>query len=438
MKLAVIGSGYVGLVAGVGFAESGNNVTCVDKDLRKIEMLRRGEVPIFEPGLESMMERNSREGRIDFTDDTAAAVQAAQVIFIAVGTPPDEDGSADLSHVVAVAEEIGQAMTDYKVIVIKSTVPVGTNQRVTETILGKTKLPFDVVSNPEFLKEGAAIGDFMKPDRVVIGTSSERARKVMSELYGPFVRTGNPILFMKEKSAEMAKYACNAMLATRISFMNDLANLCTLAGADVASVRKAMGTDPRIGNKFLFPGVGFGGSCFPKDVQALSKTSDEFGYRLEVLDAVHRVNQAQKTVLAKMCTDHYGEDLTGKTFGIWGLAFKPNTDDMREAPAIVIIRYLLERGAKVRAYDPVAMEVAKGIFGDEIELSERAYDVVKDADGLLVVTEWNEFRTPDFPRLKELMRNPVVFDGRNLYEPERMYEYGISLYTIGRGKQLAD
>ncbi len=434
MNLAVIGTGYVGLVAGVGFAESGNKVVCVDHDQSKIDLLLAGKIPIYEPGLESILERNVEEGRIQFTTQTAQAVKEADAVFIAVGTPPDEDGSADLSHVLDVATEIAEAMDEYKVVVLKSTVPVGTNEKVCARIKSITDLPFDVVSNPEFLKEGAAVSDFMKPDRVVVGTRSKRARAVLEQLYSPFVRTGNPILFMDEKSAEMTKYAANAMLATRISFMNDVANLCDKVGADVASVRKGMGTDPRIGNRFLFPGVGYGGSCFPKDVTALMKIGEEFGHHLEVLDAVHRVNEEQKHLLVKQCLEHFGEDLTGKTIGIWGLAFKPNTDDMREAPATTIIGELLKRGVKVKAYDPVAMPTARQIFGDSVELLEDAYGVVDGVDALMVVTEWNKFRNPDFDRMKAAMKTPVVFDGRNLYDPARMKEQGFALYTVGRGK----
>ncbi len=433
MKLAVIGSGYVGLVAGVGFAESGNDVICVDKMAEKVEMLKRGEVPIYEPGLEKLLKRNLAEQRLTFTTDLAGAVREAYVIFIAVGTPPGEDGSADLSHVLGVAEEIGRAMDGYRVVVTKSTVPVGTSARVRAKIESISSHPFDVVSNPEFLKEGAALSDFMKPDRIVIGTRSERAREVLKELYAPFVRTMNPILFMDERSAEMTKYACNAMLATRISFMNDVANLCDLVGADVHLVRMGMGTDPRIGNKFLFPGLGYGGSCFPKDVQALMRTAVEHGYRLRVLDSVHDVNEDQKQLMVRKCLAHFGGHMDGKKVAVWGLAFKPNTDDMREAPAVEVIRELLRHGASVTAFDPAAIETARELFGDAIGYTETAYQALEGADALIVVTEWTEFRTPDFPRMRRIMRGNVVFDGRNLYNPDKMKEHGFRLYTVGRG-----
>ncbi len=433
MKLAVIGSGYVGLVAGVGLAESGNDVVCVDREVAKIEMLQRGEVPIYEPGLEKLLKRNVAEQRLTFSTDLAEAVREAYVIFIAVGTPPGEDGSADLTHVVEVAEQIGQAMNGYKVIVTKSTVPVGTCARVQATVESHTSHPFDVCSNPEFLKEGAALNDFMKPDRIVIGTRSERAREVLKELYAPFVRTMNPILFMDERSAEMTKYACNAMLATRISFMNDFANLCDLVGADIHLVRMGMGTDPRIGNKFLFPGLGYGGSCFPKDVKALMQTAVEHGHRLRVMDAVHAVNEDQKYLMFRKCMAHFGGQLLGKKIAIWGLAFKPNTDDMREAPAAIIIRELLEHGAEVVAFDPAAIETARVLFQDTVTFAETAYGALEGADALIVATEWNEFRTPDFPRMRRIMSGNVVFDGRNLYSPDRMKEHGFRLYTVGRG-----
>jgi len=433
MKLAVIGTGYVGLVAGVGFADSGNDVVCVDQDQNKIDMLLRGEVPIYEPGLNTRLARNREDGRLTFTTDTAAAVRQAEVVFIAVGTPPGEDGSADLSHVRAVARDIGRAMNGYRVVVNKSTVPVGTAEKVRDEIVAITDHPVDVVSNPEFLKEGAAISDFMKPDRVVIGTTSERARKVMSELYAPFVRTGNPIIFMNNRSAEMTKYAANAMLATRISFMNEVANLCDLAGADVNKVRLGMGTDPRIGNKFLFPGVGYGGSCFPKDVQAMMRTGAEYDFPLQILDAVHSVNEHQKSLMARKAVAHFGDDLSGLTFAMWGLAFKPNTDDMREAPAIILVRELVSRGAKIVAYDPVAMPVARDLLSGNVEYRDNPYEALEGADALLVITEWNRFRNPDFERIRRALKEPVIFDGRNLYEPERMRENGFTHYTVGRG-----
>ncbi len=433
MKLAVIGTGYVGLVAGVGFAESGNEVICVDKVEEKIASLTRGEVPIYEPGLDKLLRRNLSEGRIQFSTDIENAIRHAYVIFVAVGTPPGEDGSADLSHVLEVAESIGRAMNGYKIIVNKSTVPVGTAEKVAARIESLTSHPFDVVSNPEFLKEGAALSDFMKPDRIVIGTRSERAREVLKELYAPYVRTMNPILFMDERSAEMTKYACNAMLATRISFMNDIANLCDLVGADVHMIRMGMGTDPRIGNKFLFPGIGYGGSCFPKDVRALMQTADENGHSLRVLRAVHEVNEDQKLLMLHRAVAHFGGEVADKVIAVWGLSFKPNTDDMREAPAWAMIQGFLERGAKVRVFDPAAMGTAKEIFGDAVEYSDSAYSALDGADALVVATEWNEFRTPDFPRMRQLMKGDVIFDGRNLYNPQRMEEMGFRLYSVGRG-----
>jgi len=433
MRLAVVGTGYVGLVAGVGFAESGNDVICVDKIPEKVEKLKKGEVPIFEPGVDDLLARNTAEGRLTFTTDLKGAVKESYVIFVAVGTPPGEDGSADLSHVLNVAESIARAMDGYRVIVLKSTVPVGTNEKVRSLIQSITQHPFDVVSNPEFLKEGAALNDFMKPDRIVIGSSSERAKQILAELYAPFVRTMNPILFMDERSAEMTKYACNAMLATRISFMNDLANLCDLVGADVQLVRMGMGTDPRIGHRFLFPGVGYGGSCFPKDVMALMRTASDSGYNLRVLEAVHRVNEDQKSLMARKCIAHFLGDVKGRKVAVWGLAFKPNTDDMREAPAARLIRDLLDAGASVCAYDPAATDAARAIFGETIEYGQSAYAAVENAEALIVVTEWNEFRTPDFPRIRRLMKGNVIFDGRNLYSPDRMKEHGFRLFTVGRG-----
>ncbi|MFH1530319.1 MAG: UDP-glucose/GDP-mannose dehydrogenase family protein [Pseudomonadota bacterium] len=433
MKLAVIGTGYVGLVAGVGFADSGNDVICVDMDQGKIDRLNRGEVPIYEPGLDSRLARNREDGRLIFTTDTAAAVRASSVIFIAVGTPPGEDGSADLQYVLAVARDIAAAMDGHRIVVNKSTVPVGTAEKVFAAISEGTDHPVDVVSNPEFLKEGAAISDFMKPDRVVIGCATERARKVMGELYAPFVRTGNPIIFMDNRSAEMTKYAANAMLATRISFMNEVANLCDRAGADVNKVRLGMGTDPRIGNKFLFPGVGYGGSCFPKDVQAMVRTATEHDFVLEVLEAVHTVNERQKGLLARKAVEQFGEDLSGLLFAMWGLAFKPNTDDMREAPALVLVRDLMARGARVVAYDPVAMPNAKTLLDEGVDYRDNPYEALEGADALMVVTEWNRFRNPDFERIRKALKQPVIFDGRNLYEPERMRELGFTHYTIGRG-----
>jgi UDPglucose 6-dehydrogenase len=431
MKLAVIGTGYVGLVAGACFAESGNDVICVDKDQAKIDTLNAGQMPIYEPGLEELVRRNRQEGRISFTTGLDAAVKEAQIIFIAVGTPQGEDGSADLQHVLGVAREIARAMNGYKVVVDKSTVPVGTSEKVAAVIRAETKHPFSVVSNPEFLKQGAAIDDFMKPDRVVIGSSDQRATDLMLELYSPFTRTGAPIMVMDCASAELAKYAANAMLATRISFMNEVANVCELVGADVDHVRKAIGSDRRIGTSFLFPGVGYGGSCFPKDVQAMMHFASEKQYDFKILNAVETVNRDQKKRLFAKMQRHFG-DMKGKTVAVWGLAFKPKTDDMREAPAVPLIRELLEAGATVQAYDPEAAKVAKGIFGDRVKFVGTRYDAVAGADCLAIVTEWSEFRLPDFDRVKSLMKTPVVFDGRNLFTPESMKQHGFTYYSIGR------
>ena len=432
MRIAIIGTGYVGLVAGTCFADSGNDVTCVDIDERKIRMLQAGEVPIYEPGLEELIKKNVRERRLSFTTHLAEAVAPAQVVFIAVGTPEGESGDADLQYVLAAAEQIGKALRQYTVVVDKSTVPVGTADKVREAIARVTKVEFDVVSNPEFLKEGAALEDFLKPDRVVIGTDSERARRIMGELYAPFVRTENPIFYMDTRSAELTKYAANAMLATRISFMNDMAALCEKVGADVDFVRKALGADRRIGYPFLFPGVGYGGSCFPKDVKALVATAREFGLELDLLRAVERTNERQKKLLVQKALKHFGGSLAGKTFGVWGLAFKPKTDDMREAPAIEVIEGLLGKGAKVVAHDPVASHVARRYFGERVRFAEVPYEALEGADALFVVTEWNEFRHPDFERMKGLMKAPVIFDGRNVYDPARMRELGFTYHGIGR------
>ena len=431
MKIAVVGTGYVGLVLGACMAESGNDVICVDKDTAKVAMLRRGKIPIFEPGLEEIVKRNKSEGRLVFTTDLPKAVKAAEVCFIAVGTPQGEDGSADLRHVMGVAREIARAMNGYKVIVNKSTVPVGTAEKVREVVRRETTHPFSVVSNPEFLKQGAAVDDFMKPDRVVIGAEDPRAAELMVKLHQPFTRTGAPIMVMDCASAELSKYASNAILATKISFMNEIANVCELFGADVDDVRRAVGSDRRIGNSFLFPGVGYGGSCFPKDVQAILHFSGEEGYDFKILDAVEAVNKRQKSRLVDKMVKHFGS-LKGKTVGLWGLAFKPRTDDMREAPAITIIEKLLAAGAKIQAFDPEAMKVAKGIFGSKIALVDRSYDALKGADALAIVTEWNEFREPDFTRMRKLLASPVIFDGRNLYSPAQMKEHGFTYYSIGR------
>ncbi|MFZ5443822.1 MAG: UDP-glucose dehydrogenase family protein [Myxococcota bacterium] len=431
MRVSVIGTGYVGLVAGTCFADSGNDVVCVDINQAKVAALRAGQVPIYEPGLEDLVEKNVREQRLSFTTNLAEAVSRSQVVFIAVGTPEGETGDADLQHVLAAARDIGKAMSGYTVVVDKSTVPVGTADLVRATIAKETTHPFDVVSNPEFLKEGAALEDFLKPDRVVIGADSERARTLMGELYAPFVRTENPIIFMDTRSAELTKYAANAMLATRISFMNDVAALCERLGADVDLVRKGMGADRRIGYPFLFPGIGWGGSCFPKDVKALGAMAREQGLEFDLLRAVERTNERQKKLLVAKAVKHFG-DLSGKTFAVWGLAFKPKTDDMREAPSIEVIEGLLGKGARVRAFDPVAHQTAKRVLGARVTYAARPYDALEGADGLFVVTEWNEFRHPDFERMKALLREPVVFDGRNIYSPTRMRELGFTYFAVGR------
>jgi len=435
MRIAVVGTGYVGLVVGACFAETGNQVVCVDKDAAKVRGLRRGKIPIFEPGLEEMVKRNFAEKRLGFTLDLKSAVRKSDIIFIAVGTPMGEDGSADLQHVLGAAREIAKAMNGYKVIVDKSTVPVGTSELVREAVRRETTHPFSVVSNPEFLKQGAAVDDFLNPDRVVLGTTDEKSAELMTELYLPFTRTGAPIMVMDCPSAELCKYAANAMLATRISFMNEIANVCELYGADVDMVRKAVASDRRIGASFLFPGVGYGGSCFPKDVQAIVKFSADKKYKFRVLEAVEAVNKTQKQRLLGKLDAHFGKgtkSLEGKTIGVWGLAFKPRTDDMREAPAIPIIEGLLARGAKVQAYDPEAMEVARGIFGTKIKYSPHAYDALSGADALLIVTEWNEFREPDFARMKKALKQPLIFDGRNLYQSAQVRGLGFTYHSIGR------
>lgn len=431
MKIAVVGTGYVGLVLGACLAETGNTVACVDKDETKISTLKAGKMPIYEPGLEEIVRRNHQEDRLRFTTDLATSVRASEIVFIAVGTPQGEDGSADLQHVLAVARDIGRAIDKFTVIVDKSTVPVGTAVRVANTIAAETKVPFTVVSNPEFLKQGAALDDFMKPDRVVIGVSDPRAEAMMKELYAPFTRTGAPIMVMDTASAELCKYAANAILATRISFMNEIANVCERVGANVDDVRKAIGVDRRIGNSFLFPGVGYGGSCFPKDVQALVRSAADRGYDFQILRAVEAVNNRQKATLAEKIERHF-KDLKGRTIAIWGLAFKPRTDDMREAPAITVIQRLLSLGASVRVYDPEAMGTARRIFGDRIAYFQKSYDALEGADALAIVTEWNEFREPDFTRMRQLMREPVVFDGRNLYSPDQMKSVGFTYYSVGR------
>ena len=434
MKIAVVGTGYVGLVLGACLAENGNDVTCVDKDASKIDTLNDGKMPIYEPGLEEMVRRNRGEERLRFTTDLPQAVAASEIVFIAVGTPQGEDGAADLHQVLGVAREVGRAMNKYTVVVDKSTVPVGTAARVRDAIARETTQPFSVVSNPEFLKQGAAIEDFMKPDRVVLGAGDQRSADMMRELYGPFTRTGAPIMMMDTTSAELCKYAANAMLATKISFMNEVANVCEVVGADVDQVRKAIGADRRIGTAFLFPGVGYGGSCFPKDVKALLKSSIDKGYDFKVLRAVEAVNEGQKARLVEKIARYFEAlgGLKGRTIALWGLAFKPRTDDMREAPAIPIIEGLLAAGAAVRAYDPEAGPTARRIFGDRIHICEESYDALTDADALAIVTEWNKFREPDFAKMLRLLRSPVVFDGRNIYAPEQMRTLGFTYFSIGR------
>lgn len=433
MKISVVGTGYVGLVTGTCFAETGNEVVCVDIDHAKVERMRQGEVPIFEPGLELLFERNTRQGRLKFTTNLAEAVEHAEIIFLALPTPPGEDGSADLSYILQVAKDLSTLITKYTVVVDKSTVPVGTSERVTAALAERldTSL-FDVVSNPEFLREGVAVDDFLKPDRVVIGTSSELARDTMRRLYAPFVRSGNPILFMDERSAEMTKYAANSYLATRITFMNEIANLCEKAGADVDHVRKGMGSDSRIGKRFLFPGVGYGGSCFPKDVKALAFTAQEHEYDFRILKSVIGVNNQQRLRIAEKLDAFFGGNLEGRTIALWGLAFKPNTDDIREAPAIYTIDYLLERGAEVKAFDPEAMENIHAIYGDRISLVQDQYEALIGADALAIMTEWSVFRTPSFDVIQKLLKEPVIFDGRNLYDIERMKQLGFHYNSIGR------
>ena len=433
MRIAVIGTGYVGLVAGTCFAESGNTVTCIDIDEEKVRKLNEGHVPIYEPGLEELLKRNARDGRLSFTTDYARGLKDAQVAFIAVGTPPGEDGSADVRYVLAAAKSIGEHMTGYTVIVDKSTVPVGTARKVAEVLSAHAKQEYDVVSNPEFLKEGAAIDDFLKPNRVVIGSDSARAAKIMDELYEPFVRTGNPIIHMDIASAELTKYAANAMLATRISFMNEIANICGLVGADVDAVRKGIGSDERIGSRFLFSGVGYGGSCFPKDVKAIISTAKDHGYEFRIGNAVEEVNERQKSVQLDQIRQHFGDELGGMRFAIWGLAFKPNTDDMREAPAVVLSEALLAAGAKVVASDPEAIEESRSHYlGDRIEYVNQPLDALNDADAAVLVTEWNEFRRPDFDEIKKRLKSPVIFDGRNIWPRETLKDMGFSYYGIGR------
>lgn len=433
MKIAVVGTGYVGLVTGTCFAETGNEVICVDIDAEKVEKMRQGEVPIYEPDLEVLFERNQRQGRLSFTTDLKEAVDHAEIIFLALPTPPGADGSADLRFILGVAAELSKMITRYTVVVDKSTVPVGTGEKVHAALAEHlSEELFDVVSNPEFLREGVAVDDFLKPDRVVIGTSSSQAEESMRRLYEPFVRSGNPIIFMDVRSAEMTKYAANSYLATRISFMNEIANLCEIVGADVDAVRKGMGSDSRIGKRFLFPGVGYGGSCFPKDVQALARTAGQHDYEFRILDAVMNVNAYQRLRIADKMEAYYGKDLKGKTITLWGLAFKPNTDDIREAPALYTIDRLLAAGAQVRAFDPEAMENVKAIYGDQVTFCEDQYEAATGADCLAIMTEWSVFRTPNFDKLKDALSKPVIFDGRNLYDLRRMVEAGFYYDSIGR------
>ncbi len=432
MKIAVVGTGYVGLVTGTCFAETGNTVTCIDIDQEKVNKLKSGRITIYEPGLEQLFERNIKQGRLLFTTDLAEGIKGADVIFLALPTPPGEDGSADLKYILKVADDLGPLLEDYTVVVDKSTVPVGTADKVQERIAKNAKVEFDVVSNPEFLREGVAVEDFMKPERVVIGTRSPRARKVMETLYSPFVRQGNPLVFMDERSAELTKYAANSFLATKISFMNEVANLCELLGADVDAVRKGIGTDSRIGKRFLFPGIGYGGSCFPKDVQALAKSAEDTSYDFKILRAVMDVNTTQKVKLFDRIKEYFKGDLKGKRVAVWGLAFKPHTDDIREAPALHNIELLLGEGAIVRAHDPEAMDNVRRIFGDKIQYFENPYDAAEGADAILIATEWPEFRTPDFDKLSRMVKSKVVFDGRNVYELDVMKEHGYVYYSIGR------
>ncbi len=433
MKIAVVGTGYVGLVTGTCFAETGNHVICVDIDQNKVEKMRNGVVPIYEPHLDVLFERNIKQGRLEFTTNLIEAIKDAKVIFLSLPTPPDEDGSADLSYILGVADDLSKIITDYKVIVDKSTVPVGTADKVT-AVLAKnlSKDLFDVVSNPEFLREGFAVDDFLKPDRVVIGTSSERAKKVMGDLYKPYVRQGNPIIFMDEKSAELTKYAANSFLATKITFMNEIANFCEKVGADVDMVRIGIGSDTRIGKRFLFPGIGYGGSCFPKDVQALAKSGKEFGYHFQILESVMEVNEKQKTIIVPKIKEYFNGDLKGKNIALWGLAFKPDTDDIREAPALYIINELLAEGTNITAFDPEAMENVKSKYGDKISFAENRDDAVENADALVIATEWQVFRNPDFELMSQKMNEKVIFDGRNLYDVQELKDLGFYYSSIGR------
>jgi UDPglucose 6-dehydrogenase len=432
MKIAVVGTGYVGLVTGTCFAETGNQVTCIDVNEEKVKSLKEGVVPIYEPELDVLFERNTKQGRLRFTTSLIEGIEDARIIFLALPTPPGEDGSADLKYVLGVAEQLGKLLKQYTVVVNKSTVPVGTADKVRNAIAANAKVEFDVVSNPEFLREGVAVEDFMKPERVVVGTRSPKAKALMEELYEPFVRQGNPVIFMDERSAEVTKYAANAFLATKISFMNEIANLCDRVGADVDNVRKGIGTDSRIGKRFLFAGVGYGGSCFPKDVQALHHTSKEYDYDFRILDAVMKVNYLQRERFFQTILHHYNGNLKGRTIALWGLAFKPNTDDIREAPALYLIDKMLEAGARVQAYDPEAMNNVKQLYGDKAVFAANEYEALNNADFLVIATEWNEFRSPDFEKIASQLKDKVVFDGRNLYSTAFMKEHGFTYYSIGR------
>ncbi|MFN6946850.1 MAG: UDP-glucose dehydrogenase family protein [Cytophagaceae bacterium] len=432
MKIAVVGTGYVGLVSGTCFSETGNFVTCIDIDEKKVKKLEQGQMPIYEPGLEILFERNIQEGRLKFTTNLEEGIEDAEIIFLALPTPPGEDGSADLKYVLNVAEELGPMLKQYVVIVDKSTVPVGTAEKVRKRVAKNAKVEFDIVSNPEFLREGVAVDDFMKPERVVVGTNSPRARKVMEMLYAPYVRQGNPLIFTDERSAELIKYAANSFLAMKISFMNEVANLCERLGANVDQVRIGIGTDSRIGKRFLFPGIGYGGSCFPKDVQALVKMSEESNFDFKILKSVMEVNQEQKTVLFPKIKAHFNNDLKGKKLAIWGLSFKPNTDDIREAPSLYLIEELLKEGAEITAFDPEAIENVRNLLGDKINYNKNAYEALKDAEALIIVTEWSEFRTPDFTRMNKLLKSKVIFDGRNVFDLQQMKDLGYHYESIGR------
>ena len=434
MKIAVVGTGYVGLVTGTCFAETGNQVTCIDIDKAKVERMQNGEIPIYEPHLDLLFERNIEQGRLHFTTDLKKGIEDARVIFLALPTPPGENGSADLKYILQVAEQLGHLITKYTIVINKSTVPVGTAEKVRETIAKNCSVEFDVISNPEFLREGFAVDDFMKPDRVVIGTQSERAKKTMTELYGPFVRQGNPVYFMDERSAELTKYAANAFLATKITFMNEIANLCERVGANVDSVRIGIGTDDRIGKRFLFAGIGYGGSCFPKDVMALHHTAEEHNYPFSILKSVMDVNEKQKVSIIEKIKSHFKGDIKGKKVALWGLAFKPDTDDIREAPSLYIIDALIDLGATVSAYDPEAMKNVKTLIGDKINYGKDPYEILQNADMLVIATEWSVFRTPEFEKIEKSLRNKLIFDGRNLYDLQQMKDLGFTYYSVGRNK----